>query len=152
MSMVLTLTAAAVVAGMSLTEMSVAVLIGCAEEDEQFVDGLETIFTDSKLLQKTLSEMDCHMKVVSDDEIYVNTACGDLCYKRENSSMPFKLFLDGVMDQKGLINNIKSFEVDYGRNIQDYTYHHIKENLAPGMKIENEYFEDDDLYITINVE
>lgn len=151
MSMVLTMTAAAIIAGMTLSEVSLAaVAANCT--DTQKDEGLETIFVDAEILKKTLTDLDCHMKVVSDNEIYVETTCGQLCYKRNNAGEAFRLYLNDVTDQEGLIANIRSFEVDYGRNIQDYTYHHIKDNLAEGMSIESESYENDELYLTINIE
>lgn len=151
MSMILTMTAAAIVAGLSLTQVSLATVVALKDDNEAFNEGLETIFTDAKILQKTFAEMDCHMKVISDNEIHVETSCGNLCYKRANEGEAFMLYLNDVKDKAGLIENIRSFEVDYGRNVQDYTYHHIKDNLPEGMSIENECYEDDELCITISV-
>ncbi len=151
MSMILTLTSAAIIAGLSLTQVSVAALVAC-QDSENLTEGLETVYMDSQILQKTLIEMDCHMKVKSDNEIYVETTCGQLLFKREDVNLPFRLFINDIRDQEGLIQNMKSFELDYGRNVQDYTYHHIKDHLPQGMSIENEYVEDDELYLTINVE
>lgn len=51
-----------------------------------------------------------------------------------------------------IINGRVPRKLDYGRNIQEYTYQHIKSSLATNMSIENEYYEGDELYITINVE
>ena len=152
MSMILTMTAAAVIAGLSLTQVSLAAVVAFKGDKENYTEGLETIFTDAKILQKTLGEMDCHMKVISENEIYVETTCGQLCYKRANAQEAFKLYLNNVTDKEGLVANIKSFEADYGKNVQDYTYHHIKDNLPENMSIENEYFDEDTLYITINVD
>lgn len=151
MSMVLTMTTAAILAGMSLSEVSLAALVSCTNDTQQDA-GLDTIFVDAEIMKKTFEDMDCHVNAVSENEIYVETKCGQLCYKRNSSAETFRLYLNDITDQEGLIANIRSFEKDYGRNVQDYTYHHIKENLADGMSIENEYFEDDDLYITINIE
>lgn len=151
MSMILTMTTAAIIAGMTLSEFSIATIIATRDE-KTTEEGLETIFVDSSILIKTLEELDCHLKVVSDDEIYVATSCGQLCYRRESAGNPFRLYLNEITDRQGLLENIRSFEEDYGRNIQDYTYHHIKENLSDNMRIENEYYEDDYLYITIDVD
>lgn len=145
------MTAAAIIAGLSLSEVSLAALAAdtCSTENDE---GLETIFTDAQILRKTILEMDCHMEAVSDNEIYVMTSAGRLGYIRNNADEAFRLRLDMISDRQGLIENIRSFEVDYGRNVQDYTYAHIKENLGEGMRIIEEGFEDDDLYITISVE
>jgi len=152
MSMILTMTAAAIIAGLSLSEVSLAALVAneCSTETDD--EGLETIFTDVEILKKTILEMDCHMDVVSENEVHVMTTCGRLAYKRQSSEEAFRLFLGQVSDREGLIENIRSFEVDYGRNVQDYTFAHIRENLGEGMRIIEEGYENDDLYITISVE
>lgn len=151
MSMILTMTTAAIIAGFTLSEFSLAAI--CANtKDTELDQGMETIFADADLMIQTLENMDCHVKQISENEILVETVCGVLRYARPQAGMAFRLYLTDVKDAQGLIENIRSFEVDYGRNIQEYTYHHIKEHLSEGMSIESEDFEGDDLYITINVE
>lgn len=151
MSIVISMTAAAVVAGLSLSQVSVAAIVSCCN-DEELDQGLETIFTDFSLMQKTFVEMDCHVDVKSENELCVQTTCGVLRYARNSQEEAFRLYLDDINDSEGLIQNIKSFEKDYGRNVQEYTYQHIKSSLEANMSIENEYYEDDELYITINID
>ena len=72
---------------------------------------------------------------------------------RADASQAFDLYLDEIEDVNGLLENIKSFEVDYGRNVQAYTYNHIKENLSAGMTIDSEeVLDDDSLVLTIRVQ
>ena len=151
MSMILTMTSAAIIAALSLSEVTVASLVACNGSRQQ-TEELETVFTDMDILEKTLVEMDCHVKKLSENELAVETVCGTLRYRRNHAGEPFRMALDDIRDAQGLLENIREFETTYGRNVQDYTYHHIKENLADGMSIENEFFEGDDLYLTINVE
>lgn len=151
MSIVISMTTAAVVAGMTLSEISLAAVVACCDKEE-IDQGFETIFTDYEMMKKTFVEMDCHIREVSENEILVETVCGNLRYCRQGKDEAFKLYLDNIEDVDGLVQNIKSFELDYGRNIQEYTYQHIKSSLATNMSIENEYYEGDELYITINVE
>lgn len=151
MSVVMSMTAAAIVAGLSLSEVSLAAVVACTE-NEELDQGLETVFTDLNIMHKTFIDMDCHVDVISDNELHVQTTCGSLRYARNSQEDAFRLYLDDINDAEGLIMNIRSFETDYGRNVQEYTYQHIKASLDPNMSIENEYYEDDELYLTINIE
>ena len=157
MSLVLSLTSCAVVAGVTLTQAAVtAVSVAVAasgKEESQINQGFETIFADSQLLAKTLNGFDCHFQQVDENHFIVETTCGNLIYKRNSVDEAFRLYLDEINDVDGLLANIKSFEVDYGRNVQAYTYDHIKKNLSDNMTIvDDEVLEDDSLYLTINVE
>lgn len=151
MSIVISMTAAAVIAGLSLSEVSLAAVVANCN-DEEMDQGLETIFTDMQIMQKTFLEMDCHIDVISENELVVQTTCGVLRYARASRDQAFRLYLNEVEDSQGLVENIRAFECDYGRNVQEYTYQHIKANLDANMSIENEYYEGDDLYLTINVD
>lgn len=96
--------------------------------------------------------MDCHTKVVSEKEINVETINGQLCYKHQDISNGFNLYLNNIVDANGLIDERWTFERDYGRNVHDYIYHHIKDKLEEGMSVENETLDNDELVLTINVE
>ena len=154
MSFTLTLTSAAIIAGISLSSATtVAVLSKVSDNTFDVTEGIDTTFVDGDILAKTLNGFDCHFNIVSENEYVVKTNCGDIVYKREDASQAFKMYLDNIQDVEGLLENIKSFEVDYGRNVQEYTYNHIKDNLSSGMSIESEeVLEDDSLYLTINIE
>lgn len=151
MSMILTMTAAAVIAGMSLSEISLAAVVANIDEKE-LEQGLETVFTDMDIMVKTFVELDCHVEQISEDELHVQTTCGVLRYVRNSQGQAFRLYLDEITDTEGLVENIRSFEKDYGRNVQEYTYQHIKSSLPQNMSIENEYYEEDELYLTINID
>lgn len=154
MSVVLSLTSAAIIAGISVaTATSLGVISSISDGVFDETQGIETMFIDSEILLKTLNEYDCHYNVISENEYHVITTCGNIKYIRENASQPFKMYVDEVENVEGLFENIKSFELDYGRNVQAYTYNHIKENLSENMSIvEEEVLDDDSLYLTINVE
>lgn len=154
MSVTLTLTSAAIIAGMSLfSATTIAVVNQVSDGVFDTNEGIDTIFADSEILLETLRGYDCHFDVVSENEYIVKTTCGNIRYKREAATQPFKMYLGEIEDVDGLLENIKSFELDYGRNVQAYTYNRIKENLSNGMSIESEeVLEDDSLYLTINVQ
>lgn len=154
MSVVFTLTSAAVLAGMTLsTATTIAVINQVSDGEIDISEPIETMFNDCELLEKTLLAHGCGVKVISENEIIVETECGNMRYIRENASLPFGLLLDEISNPEELFENLKSFEVDYGRNVQAYTYNHIKENLTDGMSIANEeVLEDDSLVLTINIE
>ena len=154
MSVVFTLTSCAILAGISLTHTAaMALVVSDNENDIEFDEGLDTQFVDAEILEKTLNGFDCHFTQTDENTFSVKTTCGNLVYKREKVGEAFKLYLDEITDVDGLVENIRSFEVDYGRNVQAYTYDHIKKNLTDDMTIvEDELLEDDSLYLTINIE
>ena len=155
MSVIFTLTSCAVIAALSLTNtaLSALILTGGEENETAKEEGLETQFADHELLLKTLNGFDCHMELIGENEIRVATTAGSLIYRRAAAGEAFRLYLDEITDAETLIANIRAFEVDYGRNVQAYTYDHIRKNLSENMSIAEETIaEDDSIYLTINVE
>ena len=154
MSVVFTLTSAAILAGITLSSATTIAIIDQVSDGVMDInEPIETMFNDCELLEKTLLAHGCGVKVVSENEIIVETQCGNMRYVRENSSLSFGLLLDEISNPDELFDNLKSFEVDYGRNVQAYTYNHIKENLTDGMSIDEEVvMEDDSLFLTINID
>lgn len=154
MSVTLTLTSAAIIAGISIaTATSMAVIDQVSDGVFDATEGIDTTFMDSEILLKTLNEYDCHFEAISENHYLVKTTCGNIIYSRDNVSQPFKMYLDEIDDVEGLLENLKSFELDYGRNVQSYTYNHIKENLGKNMSIvDEEVLDDDSLMLTISVE
>lgn len=154
MSVTLTLTSAAIIAGISLaTVTSMAVIDQVSDGVFDKTEGIDTMYADSEILCQTLDEYDCHYDIVSENEYLVKTSCGNIRYAREEAKQAFKMYLDDITDVDGLIENLRSFEVDYGRNVQAYTYDHIKENLTNNMRItDEEVLDDNSLFLTINIE
>ena len=154
MSCVLTMTAMAVLAGLSLSQVSVGVLAeildGKKKHDNK--EGFETVFTDSQMLYNTLTDYDCHAEKVSENEFLVDTINGQLRYYRKDENKPFSIYFDRIDNPDGLLQSIDEFERCYGRNVQDFTYNHIKQNLAPNMRIYDEQVVDDELVLTISVD
>ncbi len=154
MSVVFTLTSAAILAGITLSSATTIAIIDQVSDGVMDVnEPIETMFNNCELLEKTLLNHGCGVKVISENEIIVETECGNMRYVRENASLPFGLLLDEISNPDKFFENLKSFEVDYGRNVQAYTYNHIKENLSDGMSItDEEVLEDDSLFLTINIQ
>ena len=155
MSMLLTLTSCAVVAAFTLTQSALAaVAIAQDEETDAYTEeGIPTVFADDRLLIEALQGFDCHVTQLSQNELLVHTAVGNLRYARADAGQNFRLFVNDITDVDALYRNLRSLEVDYGRNVQAYTYAHIKENLAPGMTVSEDEVDDDGvLYLTIDVE
>ncbi len=155
MSVLLTLTSCAIVAAVSLSSTAMmAVAVAQEDENEQIIEkGLETQFADGQVLIRALDGFDCHYTVVGENEIHVKTTAGSMIYRREQVGEAFRLYLDQISDADALIADIRSFEVDYQRNVQAYTYDHIKKNLTKDMTVvEDTVLEDDTLVLTINVE
>lgn len=154
MSVVFTLTSAAILAGVTLSSATtIAIIDQVSDGVIDTSEAIETMFNDCELLEKTLLAHGCGVKVISENEIIVETECGNMRYIRDDVSQAFGLLLDEISNPDELFENLKSFEIDYGRNVQAYTYNHIKENLSVGMSIaDEEVLEDDSLFLTINVE
>lgn len=116
---------------------------------------VDTVFVDADLLVETLkAHGSCvsNIQIVSQNEILVDTEVGRLRYIRSNVAENFKLEFGMITDREKFIAQLRSFEKEYGRNVQTYTYNHIKENLTEDMKIESEeVLDDDSLMITIDM-
>ncbi|MBR1862878.1 MAG: hypothetical protein IJ806_02155 [Ruminococcus sp.] len=164
MSLILSLTSAVVLIGASVTSLASLTAIETAGEKTRGAGPLQpqiqlttlkTVFVDKDLLIETLqAHGSCvsNINVVSENEIIVMTECGPLRYVRPDNTQAFDLELGRVEDPQKLIQQLKSFEEEYGRNVQTYTYDHIKENLSGNMKIEEEeVLEDDSLLLTIDI-
>ena len=154
MSFILTLTSCAVLAAVSLSNTAlIAIAVHNEDKQEMLETGLETQFMDGEILVRTLSGLDCHYDVINANEVRVKTTAGTMVYRRENETEAFRLFLGEINDVDALVENIRSFETDYHRNVQAFTYAHIKENLLPGMTVvEDTLLDDDTLLLTINVD
>ncbi len=154
MSLVLTMTSMAVLAGLSLTHISAGVIaeILDGKNKQEVSEGFETVFTDSQMLYNTLTDYDCHVEKVSENEFLVDTVNGKLRYYRKDENTPFSIYFDRIDNPDGLMRSIDEFERCYGRNVQDFTYNHIKQNLAPNMRIYDEQVVDDELVLTISVD
>ena len=154
MSLVLTMTSLAILAGLSLTELS-AVAVGeivSGKKKAKLEEGLETVYTDSTILYNTLLAYDCHVERVSENDYLVETESGKLRYYRANPNSAFNVYFDRIDNPDALLRTIHEFDREYGRNVQDFTYHHIKENLADNMRIYDEQVEGDDLLLTISID
>lgn len=151
MSVILSLTSAAIIAGMSVSSLTLAGILDNRKQGK-IQQGMDTIYNDGKLLAKTLSDYGCCVEQVSENDLRVQTQCGTLRYYRQDETQPFRLLLEQVEDADALLEQIRVFESEYGRNVQTYTYHHIKENLGEDMQILSETVtEDDALVLTISI-
>lgn len=152
MSVTISLVSAAVIACSTLTSMAVMQTLENKTENIIKEESFETSFADAELLYRTLTEHGCCAEKISENEIIVSTASGMLRYTRNAPLEAFRLVLDQISDPDALIEQIRSLETDYGRNVQTYTYQHIKQNLTDDMQIEDEQIlEDDSLLLTIDM-
>lgn len=154
MSCVLTLASAAIIAGATISTTGLTALLSNISDEEALEEtGIDTMFVDGELLTKTLSEFGCCVDSVSEDCISVTTSCGNLRYIRSAAGQPYKMYLDEISDPQQLLEELRSLEQDYGKNVQSYTYSHIKDNLTSDMTVQSEEFlEDDSVLLTISVE
>ena len=98
MSVVLTLTSCAIIAGLSITQTAAMALVVKDDDEleENINEGLETQFVDSEILIKTLQGFDCHFEQIDENQINVQTTCGNLIYKRDAVGEAFKLYMDEI--------------------------------------------------------
>ncbi len=144
-----------VVAGTTITGSALLTFLGSRSEEEVAVEAecIQTVYVDGEILAKTLGELGCCVNVVSENEIIVETSCGNLRYARSSAAEAFGLYINEVNDPQALIENLKAFEFQYGKNIQAYTYDHILSNLGEDMTFqEEEILEDDSLLLTISID
>lgn len=165
MSLTLTLASAVMLAVASIGSVgTLTVIAEQAEKTDRRKNGenvplqlqcVDTVFVDGELLVETLkAHGSCvsNIQIVSENEILVDTEVGKLRYIRSNVTENFKLEFGMITDQEKFIEQLKSFEKEYGRNVQTYTYNHIKENLTEDMKVESEeVLDDDSLMLTIDI-
>lgn len=61
--------------------------------------------------------------------------------------------IKGIRDMDRLIADLKEFEEEYGRNVQDYTYHKILQAMEEhGLSLkEEEVLEDDSILLTLRI-
>lgn len=152
MSVTISLVSAAVIACSTLTSMAVMQTLENKTGDIIKKESFETSFADAELLRQTLMEYGCCVEKISENEMTVSTTSGILRYTRNSPSEAFRLVLDQISNPDALLEQIRSLETDYGRNVQTYTYQHIKQNLTENMQIEDEQvLEDNSLLLTIDV-
>ena len=156
MSLTLSLVPLVIAIGASLSSASVGILTaqtGGAVSERGGLPEVETIFQDSALLVKTLTEHGIAVDAVSDDEFIAETESGRLHYYRRAAEGPFLLKASDVSDLQELLDSLDALENEYGRNVQKFTYDKILCSLAEhGMTLESEeVLEDDSILLTLNV-
>ena len=113
---------------------------------------IETIFTDSTLLHKTLFEHGMSVTEVDDNNIKATCPESSLAFTRSNSAEPFHLKLSSSQEIDALKSDLDDLREEYGFNVQSFTYEHVKENLDDGMTIESEeVLDDNSILLTINL-
>jgi hypothetical protein len=153
MSVTISLTAMAVIACASIASSTLSAMLGAENFEEEQMEIFETPFVDSEILVKTLNEHGCCVNAVSENEYVVTTSEGNLRYTRSAVGEPFMLNISEVSNPQLLVENIRSLEFEYGRNVQAYTYSHIMSSLGEDMTFQQEeILEDDSLLLTINIE
>lgn len=124
-----------------------------AKEKKNGLPPIETVFMDSQLLCKTLSEHGLQIRQVSNSEYIVETQSGVLHYFRRSADTPFMLELSNVKDMDELLNSLDTLENEYGRNVQQFTYDKVMCSLEEhGMSVAGEeVLEDNSILITLNL-
>lgn len=125
MSVVFTLTSAAILAGITLSSATTIAIIDQVSDGVMDInEPIETMFNDCELLEKTLLAHGCGVKVVSENEIIVETQCGNMRYVRENSYLSFGLLLDEITNPMSclrILNHLKLITAEMYRLIHIIT-------------------------------
>ncbi len=136
----------------SLTTATAGTLLSFTETETD-LPAVPTVFNDSDLLVKTLTDHGLHVDRISENEFTVATEAGILRCFRENAGEAFRVEAKNVRDIAALISDLDELENEYGRNVQKFTYDHILSGLAEhGMSLDSEeILEDDSILLTLNV-
>lgn len=153
MSMVITMIPMAVAIGVSLSSSAVMAVTSQKHKGGCDLDAVETIFCDGSLLVKTLAEHGLNVQQLGENEFVVETESGLLHFFRNSEEVPFSLEVKGVQDTDELFGALESFENEYGRNVQKFTYDNVLASLEEhGMSIqEEEILEDESILLTLSV-
>jgi len=113
---------------------------------------MQTVFSDCKLLVKTLKEHGMPVTVISDNCVRVKSGKHELLYERSNSSEVFLVSASGWDNEEKLLSDITCLEKEYKSNVQSYTYNKLLQNLSEStMTIESEtVLEDNSILLTIS--
>ena len=150
MSMTITLVPIVIALGSTVSTASLAAL--CAGKNKKITD-LQTGFVDRELLINTLNEHGLKPVVKDGDHIVVITPQGEIHYERTAAGEPYVLNARNVHNVGELMEELKTFEKEYGRNVQAYTYSRILVSLEEhGLSLQEEEVTDDDtIVLTLNV-
>lgn len=153
MSMVLTMIPVAVAVGVSLSSATVMAVTSKKGRKGSDLAPLETIFCDGSMLVKTLEEHGLNVCKVGENEFTVETESGFLHFFRDSEEVPFLLEVKNLQDTEELLGALESFEKEYGRNVQKFTYDNVLASLEEyGMSIqEEEVLEDESILLTLGV-
>ena len=150
MSMTMTLVPLVIALGSTVSTASLAAM--CREKGRN-IRGIPTGFADRGLLVETLNEHGLNVLEKEEDHIVVRTAEGELYYDRENSGEQYILTARNVRNMEKLIDSLREFEEEYGRNVQAYTYNKVMESLEEhGLSLkQEEVLDDDSIVLTLTL-
>lgn len=115
---------------------------------------VETSFTSIDMLKKTLEDHEASVNVIRNHECLTAECCGGtLMYQKDSATSAISMRILSVTDPDELDADLRDLKDEYGMNVQEFTYHKIKESLPPDMSIETEDVDDDDaIQLVINIQ
>jgi len=113
----------------------------------------ETIFCDTDLLKKTLTEHGLQVTEVSVNQLYCQIGTVKIDYSRQVEGGVFWAAVSGIQNADEFFAELQSFESEYRQNVQTDTYNTLIEKLQnSNMNIESEtVLENNTILLTINV-
>ncbi|MGN0193993.1 MAG: hypothetical protein ACI39G_02655 [Pseudoramibacter sp.] len=136
----------------SAVEGTAAVVYACEHSKRGKSAPIQTKFCDAAILEETLKEHGVPYKIKNDGEITADFTAGKIRYFRESADQPFEMQVFGVKDMDQVACNVQAIEAEYGSNVQQYTYNHIKASLPENMSVASEeILEDDSILLTLEV-
>ena len=114
---------------------------------------MQTIFSDSMLLEQTLREHGLAVTALSEHQLICQAGDVRLQYARRTAEEPFWLTVSGVQNMDSFLAELECFEREYRQNVQSYTYSRLKDNLSKrNMKVAEEtLLEDNSILLTIDI-
>lgn len=153
MSLMMLLVPMAVALSVTSAETVLAIKEKCKNISENTTEDIQTRFTNSVLLQETLTEHGIKITVHNDNFIEAEFEMGKIIYHRELADENYKMNIVNVSDADGLVCNLELLENEYDSNVQSYTYNKVISSIPDNMVIESEeVMEDDSILITITVD
>lgn len=118
------------------------------------IPNMETVFNDTALLEKTLTEHGLTVNKVSENELVCPTNRGTLYYFRQSEQEPFTLRVEGVKNVQEVVGELEVLEKEYGKNVQAYSYDMLKSNLQKhNMSVgSEEILDDESIVLTLNID
>lgn len=156
MSVVFSLTAVGVAMGITAISGSLSVIAAFSQHrcGEKEIDPVETRFSDSALLEQTLTDHGFAVNRNEQGDLVVNTNVGSLRFYYSEQSGSYWVKAYNLVNEEALATELGNINDEYMLNVQKCNYTTLKKQLAESdtMRLaEEEVLEDDTILLTIDL-